>query len=226
MLVLTHSCVQGGFYIARRSPFRKIDDLVNHYKMSSDGLCVRLSSPCPKTLAPVTAGLSHDTKDQWEIPRDSIKLTKKLGAGQFGDVWKGLWNGTTPVAVKTLKVSQAGPEARADFLKEASIMKMLRHPKILQLYAVCTDQDPVYIICELMNHGALLDYLHEKGRSLRLPQLVDMAAQVAAGMAYLEAQNYVHRGAFVCVCVFVCSRWSLVAGRCAKGMVLTRHIAA
>ena len=39
----------------------------------------------------------------------------------------------------------------------------------------------------------LLDYLLDKGRALKLPQLVDMAAQVAAGMAYLESQSYVHR---------------------------------
>ena len=32
-----------------------------------------------------------------------------------------------------------------------------------------------------------------KGRSLKLAQLIDMAAQVAAGMAYLETQNYIHR---------------------------------
>lgn len=32
-----------------------------------------------------------------------------------------------------------------------------------------------------------------KGRNMKLPQLIDMAAQIAAGMAYLEAQNYIHR---------------------------------
>jgi fyn-related kinase len=32
-----------------------------------------------------------------------------------------------------------------------------------------------------------------KGRTLKLPQLIDMAAQIAAGMAYLESQNYIHR---------------------------------
>lgn len=53
--------------------------------------------------APQTAGLSYNTVDQWEIERSSIKLLKKLGSGQFGDVWEGLWNNTTTVAVKTLK---------------------------------------------------------------------------------------------------------------------------
>lgn len=49
-----------------------------------------------------------------------------------------------------------------------------------------------------MKNGSLLDYLLDKGRALRLPQLVDMAAQIAAGMAFLESQNYIHRGWFNC----------------------------
>merc|ERR1712200_361260 len=32
-----------------------------------------------------------------------------------------------------------------------------------------------------------------KGKLLKLPQLIDMGAQIAAGMAYLESQNYIHR---------------------------------
>lgn len=80
-----------------------------------------------------------------------------------------------------------------DFLAEAQIMKKLRHQKLVQLYAVCTLEEPIYIITELMKHGSLLEFLQGKGRSLQLPQLIDMAAQIAAGMAYLEAQNYIHR---------------------------------
>lgn len=37
------------------------------------------------------------------------------------------------------------------------------------------------------------NYFAGKGRNLKLPQLIDMAAQIAAGMAYLESQNYIHR---------------------------------
>lgn len=36
-------------------------------------------------------------------------------------------------------------------------------------------------------------FVSGKGRGLILPQLIDMAAQIAAGMAYLESQNYIHR---------------------------------
>lgn len=44
--------------------------------------------PCPKPL-PVTSDLSYKTKDQWEIARSSIVLIERLGAGQFGEVWRG-----------------------------------------------------------------------------------------------------------------------------------------
>ena len=80
-----------------------------------------------------------------------------------------------------------------DFLAEAQIMKKLRHPKLIQLYAVCTLEEPIYIITELMKNGSLLEYLQGKGRTLKMPQLIDMSAQIAAGMAYLESQNYIHR---------------------------------
>jgi len=52
---------------------------------------------------PQTVGLSYNTNDQWEIPKSSLKLIRKIGHGQFGEVWEGLWNNTTPVAIKTLK---------------------------------------------------------------------------------------------------------------------------
>ena len=72
-------------------------------------------------------------------------------------------------------------------------MKKLRHPKLIQLYAVCTLEEPIYIITELMKNGSLLEHLQGKGRTLKLPQLIDMSAQIASGMAYLESQNYIHR---------------------------------
>ncbi|XP_062981811.1 tyrosine-protein kinase FRK isoform X1 [Elgaria multicarinata webbii] len=182
---------KGGFFVTRRKPFQTLNALVRHYSTSSDGLCVKLGKPCIKTEVPAPLDLSYQTVDQWEIDRSSLQLLKRLGSGQFGEVWEGLWNNTTPVAIKTLKPGSMDPK---DFLREAQIMKNLRHPKLIQLYAVCTLEDPIYIITELMRHGSLLEYLqNDSGLRIHLPQQVDMAAQVASGMAYLESQNYIHR---------------------------------
>ena len=53
-----------------------------------------------------------------------------------------------------------------DFLREAQIMKKLRHPKLIQLYAVCTLEAPIYIITELISNGSLLEFLQSKSPQL------------------------------------------------------------
>lgn len=119
----------GGYYITTRAPFASLTELVEHYGQDADGLCCRLTYPC-RAEKPVTLGLSYNTKDAWEISRESIKLQSRLGAGQFGEVWAGMWNGTTQVAVKTLKTGTMSPQA---FLAEAAIMKKLRHQNLIQV---------------------------------------------------------------------------------------------
>ncbi|XP_033873870.1 tyrosine-protein kinase Fyn isoform X2 [Acipenser ruthenus] len=179
----------GGYYITTRAQFETLQQLVHHYSERAAGLCCRLVVPCHKGM-PRLADLSVKTKDVWEIPRESLQLIKRLGNGQFGEVWMGTWNGTTKVAVKTLKPGTMSPES---FLEEAQIMKKLRHDKLVQLYAVVSEE-PIYIVTEYMCKGSLLDFLKDgEGRALKLPNLVDMAGQVAAGMAYIERMNYIHR---------------------------------
>ncbi|NWZ24602.1 FRK kinase, partial [Asarcornis scutulata] len=180
-----------GFFLSRQKVFKTMNEFVCYYSKNSDGLCVVLGKPCLKVQIPNTFDLTYKTVDQWEIDRNSLVFVKKLGSGQFGEVWEGLWNNTTPVAIKTLRPGSMDPK---DFLREAQIMKNLRHPKLIQLYAVCTLEDPIYIITELMKYGSLLEYLQkDAGSKILLKQQVDMAAQVASGMAYLETQNYIHR---------------------------------
>lgn len=49
-----------------------------------------------------------------------------------------------------------------DFTKEIQNLKRLRHEKLIQLHAVCSLDEPVYIITELMRKGNLHSYLNSK----------------------------------------------------------------
>ena len=171
---------RGGYFVTPQFTFASIPELVVHYSKES-----LLHSPCV-IKKPLTATELSD----YETDRKSVQMIKKLGAGRFGEVWQGVWKGGTEVAVKSLK---PGKMRTSEFLEEAALMKKLNHPNLIQLYAVCTKEEPVYIIIELMKHGNLLEYFKGDGRSLKVPQLINMGAQVAAGMAYLEKNNYIHR---------------------------------
>ena len=46
----------------------------------------------------------------------------------------------------------------ADFLDEATVMKDMMHPNLVQLLGVCTREPPFYIITEFMSNGNLLDF--------------------------------------------------------------------
>ncbi|XP_029330568.1 tyrosine-protein kinase HCK isoform X2 [Mus caroli] len=175
----------GGFYISPRSTFNSLQELVLHYKKGKDGLCQKLSVPCVSSKPQ-----KPWEKDAWEIPRESLQMEKKLGAGQFGEVWMATYNKHTKVAVKTMKPGSMSVEA---FLAEANLMKSLQHDKLVKLHAVVS-QEPIFIVTEFMAKGSLLDFLKsEEGSKQPLPKLIDFSAQISEGMAFIEQRNYIHR---------------------------------
>lgn len=81
-----------------------------------------------------------------------------------------------------------------EFLKEAAVMKHVRHPNLVQLLGVCTRELPFFIITEFMPKGNLLDYLRgPDGKDIEAVTLVYVAQQVGSAMSYLESKNMIHR---------------------------------
>uniref|UniRef100_A0A672FHB6 Tyrosine-protein kinase n=1 Tax=Salarias fasciatus TaxID=181472 RepID=A0A672FHB6_SALFA len=174
----------GGFYITAKISFNSLKELVQHHS-NADGLCTKLVKPC-QSRAPQKPWW----QDEWEIPRESLKQERMLGAGQFGEVWRGVYNNDRKVAIKKLKIGTMSVEA---FLAEANMMKNLQHPRLVRLFAVVT-QEPILIVTEYMENGSLVDYLKTtEGSSLPMNTLIDMSSQVADGMAFIEEKNYIHR---------------------------------
>ncbi|NWR38695.1 INSR protein, partial [Tachuris rubrigastra] len=145
--------------------------------------------------------------DEWEVPRDKITLLRELGQGSFGMVYEGIAKDIvkgepeTRVAVKTVNES-ASLRERIEFLNEASVMKGFSCHHVVRLLGVVSKGQPTLVVMELMAHGDLKSYL----RSLRpeaennpgrppptLREMIQMAAEIADGMAYLNAKKFVHR---------------------------------
>lgn len=175
----------GGFYVTTRKTFASLQELVAYYSESANGLCHVLTKACPKAKP----CLWPSKKD--EINREDLQFVRELGGGNFGKVYYGTFRGQVEVAIKMLKPGTMSPQA---FLEEAAIMRKCRHEKLVPLFGVCSQGEPLLIVTEFMCNGSLLDYLRKReGKLLKINDLLDMAAQIASGMAFLESQKLIHR---------------------------------
>uniref|UniRef100_A0A4W3IDB2 non-specific protein-tyrosine kinase n=1 Tax=Callorhinchus milii TaxID=7868 RepID=A0A4W3IDB2_CALMI len=175
------------YYLAEKHLFNNIPELIEYHQHNAAGLITRLRYPVGRKGR---AMLIIVYTDKWEINPSELTFMKELGSGQFGVVRLGKWRAQHKVAIKAIR---EGAMYEEDFIEEAKIMMKLSHPKLVQLYGVCTQGKPIYIVTEFMELGCLLNYLRQRRGQIQKEMLLSMCQDVCDGMAYLETNMFIHR---------------------------------
>jgi len=121
------------------------------------------------------------------------KILSLLGAGGMGEVYRAKDNRIgREVAIKVLPPAlSADADHLRRFEQEARAAGRLNHPNILALYDVGTHEGSPYIVSELLQGETLRDRL--RGKPLPLRKAIDLAVQMARGLAAAHENGIVHR---------------------------------
>jgi eukaryotic-like serine/threonine-protein kinase len=116
-----------------------------------------------------------------------------VGSGGFAWVYKGFDPDLEiPVALKVLKPQFAGDETfEQRFRREASTAAKLRHPNIIQIYAVGRDGDAVYFAMDYLPTG-LADRL-EAVNLLPEEVVIRVGMDVASALGFAHREGVIHR---------------------------------
>lgn len=132
----------------------------------------------------------------WENRHSAVKLGDKLGEGAYGEVRKGTLQRkgrNQEVAVKLMKGSGDMNKVKIrEMMKEARLMRNFKHKNVVRFYGVAVVEQPLYILLELVNGGALNTYL-QKNKNTSMFELMSMCLGAAQGLQYLHANHCIHR---------------------------------
>ncbi|KAA3679489.1 uncharacterized protein DEA37_0014154 [Paragonimus westermani] len=97
-----------------------------------------------------------------------------------------------PVAVKILNDVRGSSDLQA-LLDEAKVMASVSHRHCLPLLGVCLSQTRKCLVSAYVVNGSLERYLRLHAPALPSQLLLEWAAQIADGMAYLQSCGIIHR---------------------------------
>lgn len=121
----------------------------------------------------------------------------ELGAGGFSSVYRArdlrFPSVTRLCAVKEMFIGTADPEMREltikSFERESSMLAMLNHPAIPDIFDYFTDGNRSYLVLEFVPGQNLQQWLDETDEYLDEPKALDWALQVCDALAYLHSQK-------------------------------------
>jgi protein kinase-like protein len=120
------------------------------------------------------------------------RVVRRLGAGGSGAVFLAHDERLSrDVAVKRLHGGEVTAETAQRLRREARIMAALRHPGLVTVYDMLTDEDDVLLVMEYVRGETLAEVLADA--PLEWDRIAGPLDQVAAALDYVHEQGVVHR---------------------------------
>ncbi|GAB2274721.1 hypothetical protein Dimus_009493 [Dionaea muscipula] len=131
---------------------------------------------------------------EWNIEFSELTVGTRVGIGFFGEVFRGIWNGTD-VAIKVFLEQDLTPENMEDFCNEISILSRLRHPNVILFLGACTKPPRLSMITEYMEMGSLYYLIHLNGQKKKLSwrRRLKMLRDICRGLMCIHRMKIVHR---------------------------------
>lgn len=127
----------------------------------------------------------------------NYRLNGVIARGAYGSVYLGqhwLFKDELAVAVKLLHARISGNEKREQFMREASLLRRLKHPCILPLIDAGMHQGIPYLVTVYASGGSLRDLLQEqKEQPLPLDKAMWILMHLGDALYYAHRQHVVHR---------------------------------
>ena len=122
------------------------------------------------------------------------EIRQVLGKGKFGLVKLGIHRGNgRKVAIKIINKKLVTAIDVQQVKTEIDILKIAKHPNIIQLYDVLENENYIYIIMEYCAGGDLFSYIEKRGFRLPETRAAEIIHKLSTAVFFLHEYGVVHR---------------------------------
>jgi hypothetical protein len=152
------------------------------------------SSVAEDTVKPATPEQAIQRFEHYELVIGEDGKPVELGRGAMGVTYKAFdVNLRCPVTLKVISEKYVGDEsARQRFLREARAAASVRHPNLASVFHLGSSGGDYFYAMEFVEGETLESLLKRSGR-LEVKLALEIATQVAGGLAAIYEQKLVHR---------------------------------